>query len=69
MTKAELIEELEPFTDEVEIMIGSAGRWYEVDHSEYAQRFGGEGCLVLNLGAQILLRTKSRTSTSTGEQS
>lgn len=60
MTKAELTEALQPFTDDIEIMIGSNGHWYEVDHHDYAQRFGGEGCLVLELGAKILLRTRPK---------
>lgn len=64
MTKAELLEALAPFDDELEIMIGSSGRWYEVDHTEYAQRFSGDGCLVLQLGAQILLRVRPRAAVS-----
>lgn len=56
MTKDELLHALEPFTGEIEIMIGGRGRWYEVDSTDYSQRFNGDGCLVLNLGAQILLR-------------
>lgn len=62
MTKAELLEALQPFTDETEVMIGDRGHWYEVDHSEYAQRFNGYGCLVLTLGAKILLRTAPRNA-------
>jgi hypothetical protein len=58
VTKEELLRALEPFTSDLEIMIGSRGRWYEVDNAEYATRFSGDGCLVLNLGAQILLRTR-----------
>lgn len=56
MTKAELIAALQPFTDETEIMIGDKDRWFEVDGHGYSQRFNGEGCFVLDLGARILLR-------------
>ena len=58
MTKAQLLEALKPFTDEVEIMIGDNGHWYEVGDRKYAQRFNGEGCLVLMVGAKILLKVK-----------
>lgn len=57
MTKAELIEALQPFMDETEIMIGDKDRWFEVDKWSYAVRFNGYGCFVLDLGARILLRS------------
>ena len=64
MTKAELLAALEPFSDETEVMIGNHGRWYEIDHHEYAQRFNGYGCFVLTLGAQILLRVPARSGSN-----
>lgn len=68
MTKIELLEALKPFTDETEVMIGDRGHWYEVDHSEYALRFNGYGCLVLTLGAKILLRAAPRSTHNSGQE-
>lgn len=64
MTKAELIEALVPFMDETEIMIGDRDRWFETSGWGYATRFDGDGCVVINLGARILLKKAPRRDVS-----
>lgn len=55
MTKAELLDALLPFTDETEIMIGDRDRWFETCRWQYGRRLNGDGVVIIDLGARILL--------------
>ncbi len=57
MTKAELLAALEPFMEETEIMIGDHGGWFETGPTwSYGTRLNGDGVVILQLGARILLK-------------
>lgn len=55
MTKGELMRALEPFTDEIEILIDDGDRSFEVDHWRYGL-IQGTGVLVMRRGAQVMWR-------------
>jgi hypothetical protein len=55
MTKAELLQALEPFTDETEIMIGDQDRWFDTRGWQYGSRLNGNGVVIIEMGGRILL--------------
>jgi hypothetical protein len=66
MTKAELLRALEPFTDETEIMIGDRDRWFETQSWQYGQRLNGNGVVIIELGARILLDIRYMRAKASG---
>ncbi len=54
MTKDQLIQALEPFTGEIQLVIHDAqkGQTFEIDHAHYGLVSDGTGVLVLVRGAQ-----------------
>lgn len=57
MDKSELIRAMQPFVEEVPIVVrGVDGRYYEVVRSGYAQTADGDGLLVLIAGQQTFVR-------------
>lgn len=55
MTKAELIEALQPYTDEIEIVMLANNLFYEVDSAGYGINSRDDGVVVLIKGAQVLI--------------
>lgn len=49
MTKGELIRFLEPFTDDIEVIVLNGNEWRSTSAATYAQR-AGEGLVVVALG-------------------
>lgn len=52
MTKEDIVKLLEPFTNDIEILIRDGERFFEVDHHAYGVSKTGDGVIVLQLGAQ-----------------
>lgn len=57
MTKDELIEALQPFTDDIEIVLLAGQLFYEIDHATYGTNSRDDGVLVLVKGAQVIVPT------------
>lgn len=55
MTKQELLEALQPYTDDIEIVIAADGRFFEIDHAGYGTNSRQDGVALLTKGAQMLV--------------
>jgi hypothetical protein len=54
MTKEDLIRFLEPFREEIRVVININGKVFEIDHMRYGLH-DGEGFAVIQQGEQITL--------------
>jgi hypothetical protein len=64
--KHELLQALEPFTDETEVLVRMAGQYYYgVAEMVYGQRGDGEGVVVLTQGSRS---TVPRLAKKSGER-
>ncbi len=62
MTKYELLRYLEPFTDDIEIVVGTGDLCFESDSCEYFLR-NGTGMVAIHQGAQVLIRSRPKSAT------